>query len=357
MRLAYTPTRRLALLAALVAPLWLLSWSTVGTFVASAAIVALLAAMLLDIVRAPGADAIELEREAPSTVGLGDTATCTYRLQSRWPRALVVSIHDRLPAALRPEDPSPAGAALQPAPPVATVSLQPGGGEAAARPILGRTRGAAVLGPVALRIRGPLGLVDRLSRPLVQGDQTVAVAPSVAGVRRYRLLAVQHRLRDAGVRQLRRRGEGTAFASLREYTVGDDPRHIDWKATARRGRPIVREFTVEQGQSVIIAIDAGRLMTQLSGDQSRFEHALSAALVLADVAVHSGDQVGLLLFGEEVQAWIPPARGSAALTRIREALIPAQATLVEPDYAGAFRTLATRHRKRALRGAVHRRGG
>ena len=347
MRFAYTPTRRLALFAALAAPLWLLSSSTAGLFVAIAGAVALLAAALLDVVRAPGARVVELEREAPATVGLGDRATCTYRLYSRWPLPLLVALHDRLPPALRPDQDAGGGASAT-LPPAAVVLLPPDGSATAVRPIAGRVRGAATLGPVALRVRGPLGLVDRVLRPPVQGADTVAVAPSVAGIRRYRLLAVQHRLRDAGVRQIRRRGEGTAFASLREYAVGDDPRHIDWKATARRGRPIVREFTVEQGQSVIIAIDAGRLMTQLSGDQSRFEHALSAALVLADVAVHSGDQVGLLLFGEEVQAWLPPARGAAALTRIREALIPAQARLVEPDYAGAFRTLATRHRKRAL---------
>jgi uncharacterized protein (DUF58 family) len=223
----------------------------------------------------------------------------------------------------------------------------PAHGEAVAPIVLeGRERGAAAFGRVAVRVRGPLGLVDRLLRHAVPG--AVTVAPSIAGVRRYRLLAVQRRLRDAGVRQLRRRGEGTSFASLREYAVGDEPRHIDWKASARRGRTMVREYTVEQGQTVIVAIDAGRLMTQLSGDRSRFEHALSAALVLADVAVHSGDQVGLLLFDDAVRAWVPPARGRPALERLRDALVPARATMTEPDYAAAFRTLATRHRKRAL---------
>jgi uncharacterized protein (DUF58 family) len=179
------------------------------------------------------------------------------------------------------------------------------------------------------------------------GD-TILVTPSLAGVRRYRLLALQHRLRDAGVRTVRRRGQGTNFANLREYAVGDDPRHIDWKATARRSKLITREYSIEQGQTIMIAVDCGRMMTQLSAGLPRFEHALSSALVLTDVAIHSRDQVGLIVFDDEVRAFVPPARGRSALESIRAALIVAQASMVEPDYAMAFRTLEARHRKRSL---------
>jgi uncharacterized protein (DUF58 family) len=155
-------------------------------------------------------------------------------------------------------------------------------------------------------------------------------------------------LRDAGVRVVRRRGEGTNFAGLREYAVGDDPRRIDWKATARRGKVISREYTVEQGQTIMIAIDAGRMMTQLAGELPRFEHALSSALVLTDVALHSRDQVGLIVFDDEVRTFVQPARGTAALEGIRNSLVAARATMVEPDYAMAFRTIEARHRKRSL---------
>ena len=176
--------------------------------------------------------------------------------------------------------------------------------------VIGRARGVFALGPAALRVAGPLGLAVRTVRFAL--DDEVTVAPSVAGVRRYRLLALQHRLRDAGVRAVRRRGSGTNFAGLREYSHGDDPRHVDWKATARRGALVSREFTVEHGQAVLIAIDAGRLMTQLAGEFPRFEYALSAALVLADVAAASGDHVGAIVFDDEVRAFVPPARGASA---------------------------------------------
>ena len=177
---------------------------------------------------------------------------------------------------------------------------------------------------------------------------SVIVAPSIAGIGRFRLLALQQRLRDAGTRTIRRRGEGMSFAGLREYVVGDDPRRIDWKASARRDKLIAREFTIEQGQTVMIALDAGRLMTQLAGEYSRFEHALSAALILADVALTNGDRVGCIVFDDDVRAFVAPGKGRATLQRIRDALVPAVATMAEPDYALAFRTLAARHRKRSL---------
>jgi len=336
--LRYAPTRRLALAAALAAPLWLVSGSAVGAWVAGAATVLLALAAAADVLRAPGARDLLVERELPGEVGLGDAASGAYHVRSLWHRQLDVELYDALPEGVAAEADERA----------ARVSA--GGQAALPLTIAGRRRGRHALGPVALRVRGSFGLVTRTLR--WQLDDTVVVAPSLAGVRRYRLLALQHRLRDLGVRNLRRRGEGTTFANLREYAVGDDPRHIDWKATARRRKPITREYTLEQGQTVMIAVDAGRLMTQLAdagpGARSRFEYALASALVLADVALHSGDQVGLLLFDDEVRAFVPPARGRPALRGIHGALVTAQATMTEPDYAAAFRTLATRHRKRSL---------
>src|SRR5207253_8926408 len=91
-----------------------------------------------------------------------------------------------------------------------------------------------------------------------------------------------------------------------------------------------------------------RSMTQLAGAFTRFEHALSAALVLTDVAAGAGDRVGVIVFDDDVRAFVPAQRGQAALRPVRNAPVPVQATLAEPDYAAAFRFLATRHRRRRL---------
>ncbi|MDQ6887025.1 MAG: DUF58 domain-containing protein [Gemmatimonadota bacterium] len=329
------PTRRVCALVLLVAPVWLLSGSESGRVLASLLSLLLLGAFLADAQAIPAASLLSLERELPETVGITEVAEGGYRIVSRWPHPLVFRVYDAFPSSVTREGVSPGrerlGARGEAVVPVA---------------IRGRQRGAFPLGPVALRAQGPLGLAQRTLH--YQLPDRITITPSISGVRRYRLLALQHRLRDAGVRTIRRRGEGTSFASLREYAPGDDPRHIDWKASARRRKLISREYSVEQGQTVIIAIDAGRMMTQLAGGISRFEHALSAATVLADVAIHSGDQVGLIVFDDQVRGFVPPMRGVGALQRIRQALIPLSPTMAEPDYALAFRTLASRHRRRSL---------
>jgi uncharacterized protein (DUF58 family) len=333
----YMPTRRLAAVVLVTAPVWWLTAVGLPYAVAVAfgtmAVVAL--AALADALGIPGRSAVTVERAFPSTIGVRDTMSGEYRVASRWPLRVEGALYDSLPAAVRRETPGPQPFAMGRGDAV-TISVS----------LSGRDRGEWPLGPVALRVVGPLGLMARTIR--YAPSDRVLVTPSIASVRHYRLLAVQRRLRDAGVRVLRRRGEGTSFAGLREYVQGDDPRFIDWKASARRRALITREFSVEQGQTVIIVIDCGRLMTQLAGDLPRFEYALSSALVLADVAAGSGDQVGLLAFDDQVRAWVSPARGADALRGVRTALIPLRATMAEPDYATAFRTLDARQRKRAL---------
>ncbi len=333
--LGFAPTRRLALLAACVTPLWLLSGSRAGAAAAILASIALVLAAVLDAALLPAARDLALRRDLPTTLGVGDTVEGSYRIESRWGRALLLTVHHAPPPALLElagcEDP---------------VLLAPRGSLDLPFRATARARGEALLGNVALRVTTPLGLVARTIR--VPMDDRVVIAPSLSGVRRFRWLAVHQRLAAAGVRDARRLGEGRSFARLRDYVVGDDPRHIDWKATARRGHPISREFTVEQSQTLYVLVDAGRSMTQLAGAFPRFEYALSSALVLADVAVRAGDRVGAMVFDDQLRVLVPAQRGSGALQALRTALVPVQPTLVEPDYSAAFRTLALRQRKRAL---------
>ena len=124
---------------------------------------------------------------------------------------------------------------------------------------------------------------------------------------------------------------------------------MDWKATARRGHLIARNYQVERSQSVVLIVDAGRLMTsEVEGGFPRLEHALNAALVLAHVAASREDRVGALVFADRIQGFTPAARGRGALERVTGVLADAEGRLVEPDVEAAFRHLAARGRKRSL---------
>jgi uncharacterized protein (DUF58 family) len=331
----FTPTRRLAMALALAAPVFLLSGWPAGEWLARLVVFGILAALVVDVALLPRRADIDVHRDLADTVGVGDHVSGRYLVTSRWGQTLWATVFDDLPAKH-----------LAGTDRFAESQLPAKGTLEHSFDVTGADRGDAELGDIAVRVRTTLGLASRTFR--YQQSDRVLVAPSLAGVKRFRWLAVHHRLATVGVRDARRRGEGRAFARLRDYVVGDDPRHIDWKATARRGHPITREFTVEQSQTVFILVDAGRSMTQLAGRYPRFEYALSAALLLADVAITAGDRVGALVFDDQLRALVPAQRGVTALAALRTALVPVQATLVEPDYAAAFRILAQRQRKRAL---------
>ncbi len=294
------------------------------------------ALVAIDIVTLPAKWQLSVERHAPESVGIGDEAEGEYELQSHAGRTLRFSLYDQLPRGIERLGKG-AAAGFRESPRRAREPLHRRG--ARARELGARRRSVA-------RVEGALGLVRRTIR--YAPEDTVRVTPSIDG--RTALPAAGAAAPAAGC--------GSAcdpparrWHELREPSGvrgGDDPRRIDWKATARREKLITREYTVEQGQTVLVAVDAGRMMTQLAGPLSRFEHALSSATLLADVATQSGDQVGAIVFDDQVRAFVPAARGRPALQRLRDAFVPVRATMTEPDYAAAFRTLSARHRKRSL---------
>jgi uncharacterized protein (DUF58 family) len=305
-----------------------------GTTAGLAADAVLLLLALADGAAAPSARRLRVERDAPERVSLGGTAE--VRLSIAAPgasRGMWVRVTDDLPPLLAREGEQVRRARL------------PAGREAS---VLYRVhavrRGDAAYGDVHLRVLGPLGLVWRQGR--VPLRQPLRVQPGVLEVKRYRLLGLRNRLQEAGFRPNRQRGEGGSFESLREYVLGDDPRTMDWKATARRRVPMVRQYEVERRQNVLLAIDAGRLMTQRIGERERIDYALASALLLADVAAVHGDQVGLLVFADRVEQYIPPSRTS--LSQLADALGQVHARMVEPNYPAAFTYLARQLRRRSL---------
>ena len=331
----FAPTPRLALLVALVSPLWLLSSTLTGQVIATAAASCLAIAALVDALRIPGSRYISLRRDFPAMIGVGDTRDGSFSIDSSWPATLRIAITQQLPGIV-----STSALPMEPLPihPRQTVTIP--------LDVSGRARGTLPLGPIALTITGPWQLMRRSL--IYYLDDTISSTPSITGAGRYRLLAAQQRLRTAGQRVIRQRGSGTSFSNLRDYVPGDDPRRIDWKATARRHRLISREFTVEQGQTIVLAMDCGRMMTQLAGDRPRFEYALASALTLADTALSTGDRVGLIVFDSRIRSYIAPTRSPGTLGAIRDALTGVTATMTEPDYAAAFRTLTQRNRRRSL---------
>jgi uncharacterized protein (DUF58 family) len=224
-------------------------------------------------------------------------------------------------------------------------------------------RGDAMFGDLYLQVEGPLRLVRRVFR---QHDtaQTVRVYPNLRELRRYDLLVRRGLELHGGGRPVRVAGASTEFERIREYLPDDEFRHINWKATARRGQPLVNQFESERSQNLVLLLDTGRSMAALadpppppSSDDdategvaalSKLDRALNTALLLAYVASQRGDRVSLLAYADDVRAFVPPQRGRQALLNCVQALYNVRAEPVEPDHGQAFAFLAQRNLRRSL---------
>jgi uncharacterized protein (DUF58 family) len=184
----------------------------------------------------------------------------------------------------------------------------------------------------------------------------VKVYPNVLDVRKYDLLARKGLLFEIGLRATRQFGSGTEFERLREYNTDDEFRRINWKATARRGKPIAAEYETERSQYVMSVIDTGRLMRPPVGDPlaengqglAKLDYVINTALLLTYVATLKGDHTGLLTFADDVQTYLTPKRGKGQFYRMLEALYNVQFEPVEADYARALAYLGLKNKRRSL---------
>lgn len=146
------------------------------------------------------------------------------------------------------------------------------------------------------------------------------VYPNLLEMRRYELLARRGQVAEIGLHTPRFLGRGTEFERLREYQTDDDYRRINWKDTARIGRPVSVEYQTERSQNVILMLDAGRLMAAPIGPLAKIDYAINAALMLAYVASRMGDNVGLLAFADRISVHLPPRRGKRQFLAMLDAL-------------------------------------
>jgi uncharacterized protein (DUF58 family) len=327
------PTRRLAALGFFATLIAIGAGYSAALALPLAALDALaLAAVVVDVVFAMGVR-VEVERHAAAIFSVG--------------RANAVSLSVRNLAA-RPvrgvlaDDPLDAADAVgTPAP----FELGPGEEASIRYQLTPHRRGTRTFGAVTVRCTSPLGLVARqLRTPL---GRQVHVYPDVHAARALDLLRRQGR-QDARLGSLTVRGTDTDFERLRPYQPGDEVRHVDWRASARRDEIVVRQHQAESNQNVIFAIDVGRGMRGESGGLTAIDHAINAALLTAEVALRAGDRAGLLAFDAAPRGFVPPAAGASGARKLTRAAFALEAGLDSTDYGAAMAFLRRQVRARSL---------
>ncbi len=329
-------TGRCALLAA--APVLVVAWMP-GGFAWTLTLAWLLGVAVLvsrELALAPGEADVAVERTLPVKLSIGVPNSVEIAVRNSSAKVARLLVRETPPARFEGERRVGSLVLAPRAETLVTLRLTP------------PERGRFEFGPVAVRSAGPLGLAGRQWDVRETDGVEARVYPDITAVHTYALLARRGALHEIGVRAARHAGTGTEFESLREYIDGDDYRDIDWKATARRGSPVVRRFEAERSQTIMLAIDAGRLMTPRVGPLSKLDRSINAALLLAYLATRSGDNVGLIVFGRDVQSFLAPRKGHRQFLAILEALYAVEGQVEEPDYGGALRYLSTRVRRRSL---------
>jgi uncharacterized protein (DUF58 family) len=207
-------------------------------------------------------------------------------------------------------------------------------------------RGRFEFGAIAVRFLSRLNLVWCETR--IGETTTVKVYPNMRRAREAELKALGARSLVASHRKTSWRGEGREFESLRDYVRGDEMRHISWSATARRGKLTTRQYQIERDQTILIAIDGGRLMTARIDQETKLDSAVHAALALMSAAARAGDNAGLLVFGRKIKSFLPPGRGHDHMDAALEALYSVEPEMIEPSYSSAFEFIAANSKRRSL---------
>lgn len=207
-------------------------------------------------------------------------------------------------------------------------------------------RGRFEFGAIAVRFLSRLNLVWCETK--VGTAEIVKVYPNMRRAREAELKALGARSLVASHRKTSWRGEGREFESMRDYVRGDELRHISWTATARRGKLTTRQYQIERDQTILIALDSGRLMTARIEQESKLDSAVHAALALISAAGRAGDNSGLMVFGRRIKTFLPPSRGREHIDAALEALHAVEPEMIEPSYSRAMEFVAANSKRRSL---------
>ena len=221
-------------------------------------------------------------------------------------------------------------------PSVPDVEIEPREGDhGLAATVVGRRRGRHVLPGVAARAVGPLGLGAWYHR--AGEDRELRVYPDMPAARRLALAVRLGRFREQGLLPRGPLGLGTEFESVRDYQPDDDIRQVNWRATARLGRPMSNEYRLERDREVVCLVDAGRLMAAPLGDRTRLDAAVDAAVAVALVADAVGDRCGAVAFDDAITRRVRSRRGGGEA--VVEALYDVEPRPVESNYGLAFQVV------------------
>ena len=294
----------------------------------------LLLAFVADWIRLPSPSQLRIRRQWLSPLSMGVRSRVIISVANPAAMDLRVQLVDDLPPSIWHEIEPVSFTVASRSTQSASFNYTPG------------SRGDIKTGKAFLRYQSAFQMAERWA--VVDLDQTVRVYPNFEHARNNAVYLARSRQMELQMRMMRLRGLGSDFESLREYREGDELRNVCWTATARRGKMVTKTFRVERSQAVWIVLDCGRLMRAKTAGYSKLDRAVDAALCLTQLALYSGDRVGLLAYGRTLNHRVVPGRGATQLRHIVEQLALTQEEVPEADHLRAAASLLGLQKQRGL---------
>lgn len=293
-----------------------------------------LIAWCIDVATLASPQHLSVTRRWSDAAALSVPGTITLVLENSARLPVYAKIVDNVPASLRPDAPE------------LDLKCAARGDVSVEYKIIPRQRGDVELGATYVRYQGPLRIAERWA--LAHTEQKICVYPNLEEARQHSVYLIRSRQIEMEKRHSRIRGAGREFESLREYREGDEVRDVCWTASARRGKLVTRVYQIERSQTIWLLIDAGRLMRARVARLSKLDFAVNAALSLSEVALGTGDRVGLLAYGRTIQKRMLPHRGSAHLRQLIQQLAYIRSEALEGDHLQAVSALLSTQKRRSL---------
>jgi len=296
--------------------------------------VAVLMLWALDLRRLPKPEEIEVRRLWQGALQLREEATATLEFTNRGKCSALLRVQEEVPEGLRKEIPE------------VDVRIPAGSREVAKYEVCPRERGDMNFGFTYMRYQSTWQLAERWA--VASLKQKIRIYPNFQEANKDTIYLIRSRQIALEKRHKHQPGQGREFESLREYRQSDEGRDICWSATARRAKLISKSYQTERSQTVWIVLDAGRLLRTRVKGLSKLDYSVGAALALAQVALYSGDRVGMLGYGRRVTHRLPPGRGAGHLRTLLDGLALVRGEELEADHRRAVETLAVMQKRRSL---------
>lgn len=277
---------------------------------------------------------IDAFRNCPERLSNGDVNTISLSVSNKYPFRIAIKIIEEVPFQFQKRDLTFSTSIGVRKSEVLYYDLRP------------TERGVYQFGAINVYVAGLLGLVTR--RYIFDENKDVAVYPSFLEMHKYELLAASHRLTDYGIKKIRRIGHATEFDHIKHYVLGDDPRTINYKATARMSQLMVNTYQEEKSQPVYCLIDKGRTMKMPFNGLTLLDYAINTTLMVSTTALNKGDKAGLITFSKNVDEILPADRQRRQRVKILETLYAQKTDFKESDYERLYATVRRKLSQRSL---------